>query len=191
MDSWEGFDETLSDKKSFCSKLYLEDITDEDYVHAQKVVEEVNYHNLYVQSHTLLLADEFQNFRNKCIEIYELDAANFLSAPGLAWQASLKNTGVELELLIDINMLLIVKKGIQGGICHVVHSYAEANNKYIKIYDKNIECNSAESSYLMYLDANNLYGWALALYHYLKERKLKIVTGLFVPYRIKKTMLCI
>ena len=191
MDSWEGFDETLSDKKSFCSKLYLEDITDEDYVHAQKVVEEVNYHNLYVQSHTLLLADEFQNFRNKCIEIYELDAANFLSAPGLAWQASLKNTGVELELLIDINMLLMVKKGIQGGICHVVHRYAKANNKYIKIYDKNIECNSAESSYLMYLDANNLYGWALALYHYLKERKLKSVTGLFVPYGIKKTMLCI
>ena len=190
MDSWEGFDET-SDKKSFCSKLYLEDITDEDYVHAQKVVEEVNYHNLYVQSHTLLLADEFQNFRNKCIEIYELDAANFLSAPGLAWQASLKNTGVELELLIDINMLLMVKKGIQGGICHVVHRYAKANNKYIKIYDKIIECNSAESSYLMYLDANNLYGWALALYHYLKERKLKSVTGLFVPYRIKKTMLCI
>ena len=196
MDSWEGFDETLPDKKSFCSKLYLEDITDEDYVHAQKVVEEVklknlgDYHNLYVQSHTLLLADVFQNFRNKCIGIYELDAANFLSTPGLAWQASLKKTGVELELLIDINMLLMVKKGIQGGICHVVHRYAKAN-KYIKIYDKNIECNSAESSYLMYLDVNNLYGWALAHYHYLKERKSKSGTDLFVPYRIKKTMLCI
>ena len=116
-----------------------------------------DYHDLYVQSDTLLLADVFENFRNKCIEIYELDPAHFLSAPGLAWQACLKKTKVKLELLTDIDMLLMVEKGIRGGICQAIHRYAKANNKYMKNYDKNIE-----SSYLMYLDANNLYGWAMS-----------------------------
>ena len=132
--------------------MYLEDIIDEDYTHAQKVFEELklknlrNYHNLYVQRITLLLGDVFENFRNKCIEIYELDPAHFLSAPGLAWQACLKKTGIRLELLTDIDMLLMVEKGTRGGICHAIHRYAKANNKYTKNYDKNIE-----SSYLMYV----------------------------------------
>ena len=104
---------------------------------------------MYVQSDTLLLADVFENFRNKCIEINELYAAHFFSAPGLAWQACLKKTEVRLELLIDIDMLLMVEKGIRGGICHAIHSYAEAN-KYMKNYDQN-----KESSYIQYLDANN------------------------------------
>ena len=115
-----------------------------------------DYHDLYVQSDTLSLADVFGNFRNKCIEIYELDPAHFVSAPGLVWQACLKKTRVRLELLTDIDMLLIVEKGIRGGICHSIHKYAKANNKYIKNYDKDME-----SSDLEYLDANNLYGWAM------------------------------
>ena len=84
--------------------MYLENITDKDCAHAQKVFEEFNlknlgnYHDLYVQSDTLLLTDAFENFRNKCIQIYELDPAHFLSAPGLAWQACLKKTGLRLEL---------------------------------------------------------------------------------------------
>ena len=90
----------------------------------------------------------FENFRNKCIEIYELDPAHFLSAPGLAWQACLKKTEVELELLTDIDMLFMVEKGIRGGLCHSKHRYVKASNKYKKNYDKNIE-----SPYLMYLDA--------------------------------------
>ena len=97
MVSWERFDETsLPEKNVFYSELYLEDITDKDYGHAQKVFEEIklknlgNYHDLYLQSDTLLLADVFGNFRNKSIEIYELNPAHFLSAPGLAWQACLK-----------------------------------------------------------------------------------------------------
>ena len=121
MDSWERFNETsLPDKKAFYSELNLEDITDKDYAHAQKVFEEFklknlgDYHDLYVQSDTLLLADVFENFRNKCIEIYELDPAHFLSAPGLAWQACLKKTEIKLELLTDIDMLLMVEKELEA-----------------------------------------------------------------------------
>ena len=98
-----------------------------------------DYHDLYVQSDTLLLADVFENFRNKCIEIYELDPAHLLSAPGLTWQACLKKTRVKLELLTDIDMLLIVEKGIRGRICHSIRRYTKANNKYMKNYDKDTE----------------------------------------------------
>ena len=97
------------------------------------------YHDLYVQCDTLLLADVFENFRNKCIKIYKLDRAHFLLAPGLAWQACLKKTGVRLKLLTNNDMLLMVEKGIRGGICQAIHEYAKANNKYMKKYDKNIE----------------------------------------------------
>ena len=116
-----------------------------------------DYYNLYVQSDTLLLADVFEYFRNKCIEINELDHAHFLSVPGLAWQACLKKTEVKLELLTNIDMLLMVEKRIRGGICHVIRRYAEANNKSINNYHKNIT-----SSYVMYLDANNLHGWEMS-----------------------------
>ena len=124
MGSWERYHETsLPDKKAFYSELNLEDITDKDYEYAQKVREvfEIKnlgeYHDLYVQSDTLLLADVFGNFRDKCIEIYELGPAHFLSAPGLAWQACLKKKKVNLELLTNIDMLFMVEKGIKGGIC--------------------------------------------------------------------------
>ena len=92
-----------------------------------------------------------------CIEIYEFDPVHFLSALGLAWQACLKNTKVKLELLTDIEMLLMVEKGIRGGICHAIHRYAKANNKYMKNYDKN-----KEPSYIQYLDASNSCGWAMS-----------------------------
>ena len=85
-----------------------------------------------------MLADVFESFRTKCIEIYELDPAHFLSAPGLAWQACLKKMKVELELLTDTDMLLMVEKGTRGGICQAIHRYAKTNNKYIKNYDKDI-----------------------------------------------------
>ena len=112
---------------------------------------------MYVQCDTLLLVDFFENFTDKCIEIYELDPAHFLSAPGLAWQACLKKTKVELELLTDIDMLLMIEKRIRGGICQSIYRYAKANNKYMNNYNKGII-----SSYLVYLDANNLYGWAMS-----------------------------
>ena len=114
MDSWKRFkEESLPDKESFYSELNNEHITDEDYAHAQKVWDTFKiknlgeYHDLYVQSDTALLSDVFENFRDKCIEIHELDPALFLSAAGLAWQACLKKTKVELELLTDNDMLIM------------------------------------------------------------------------------------
>ena len=115
-----------------------------------------DYHDLYVQSDTLLLADVFENFRDMCLKEYELDPAHFLSLPGLAWQACLKKTNVELELLTDYDILLMVEEGIRGGICHSLHRYVQAN-KYMKNYN-----NNEESSYIQYLDANSLYGWAMS-----------------------------
>ena len=112
---------------------------------------------MYVQSDTLLLADVFKIFRNKFIEIHELDPAHFLYAPGLAWQAPLKKAGIKLELLTNNDMLLMVEKGIRGGIFHAIHRYAKANNKYMKNYDKN-----KDFSFIKYLDVNNLYGWAMS-----------------------------
>ena len=100
----------------------------------------------------LIFVDVFKNFRKICLKIYHLDPVKFLSAPGLAWQAALKKAKVKLDFLTGIDMLLMVKKGIRGGICHSIYRYAKANNKYMKDYDKN-----KESSYLQYWDVNNLY----------------------------------
>ena len=94
---------------------------------------------MHVQRDTLLLADVFENFRNMYINIYELDPPKFLTAPGLAWQAVLRKTKVKLDILTDIDILLMVEKGIRGGICHSIYRYAKANNKYMKDYDKNKE----------------------------------------------------
>ena len=116
-----------------------------------------DYHDLYVQSDTLLLADVFENFRKACIKTYELHPAHFISLPGFAWQACLKKTGVELELLTDYDMMLMIEECIRGGICQSAHCYAKANNRYMKDYDE-----SKESSYIQYLDANNLYGAAMS-----------------------------
>ena len=163
MDSWKRFNETeLPDKESLYNKLNKEGKTDEDYAHAQKVWKEFNIKNLgkspdlYVQSDTFLLADVFENFREKCLEIYELDPARFLSAPGLAQQACLKKNKANLELLTDNDMLMLFEDGIRGGICQAVHRYYKANNKYMKNYDEN-----KVSLFLLYLDANNLYGQAM------------------------------
>ncbi|VDI38828.1 Hypothetical predicted protein [Mytilus galloprovincialis] len=140
-----------------------EGITTLDYAHAQHVWQLFNiqnlgqYHDLYVLSDVLALADVFENFREICLNYYGLDAAHFYTSPGLAWQAALKMTGVKLELLTDIDMHLFIEKGLRGGISMISHRHAKANNKHVPNYDQNQPIN-----HVMYLDANNLYGWAMS-----------------------------
>ena len=111
----------------------------------------------YIILKTNSLADIFENFRKMCLEICELDNAKFLSAPVLAWQAALKMTEVELELLADIDILLMFEKGLRGGIYHSFNRYAKVNNKYMKDYDKN-----KGSSNLKYWYVNDLFSWEMS-----------------------------
>ena len=126
IDDWKKFDETLPEKEDFYSNLDMEDITDGDYVHLKRVGKDFEtknlgkYYDFYVESDILLLADVSENFRNMCLKIYKLDPTRFLTAPGLALQATLKKTKVKLYILIDIDMLLMVKK-IRRGIFHSIH----------------------------------------------------------------------
>ena len=138
--------------------MNLENITDKHHEHVKKVWETFEirnlgeYHDLYIQCDTFLLADVFENFINMYFNEYGLDPAHFLSVPRLAWQVCLKKTKVELELLTDIDMLLMVKKGTRGRIFRAINRYAKANNKHMKNYNKDLI-----SSYLTYLDVNNLH----------------------------------
>ena len=140
----------------------MEDITDADYVHAKRVCKNFGiknlgeYHDLYIQNNTLLLADVFQTFEICVLKYMNLTLLVFLLQQELAWQAALKKTKVNLYLLTDIDMSLMVEKGIREGICHAIYRYAKANNKYMKDYDKN-----RELSYLRFCDVYNLYGWVM------------------------------
>ena len=145
IDNWERFNETaLPSKDAFYSNLNLEYIKDKHYNHAKtvwntfKIKNLGEYHDLYVQSGTLLLLDVFKAFRKTCIKEYELDPCYFVSAPGLSWEACLKITNVKLELLTDVDILLMFEKGIRGGISQPILKYATANNKYMKSYNKNV-----------------------------------------------------
>ncbi|KAL9959333.1 hypothetical protein ACROYT_G032647 [Oculina patagonica] len=164
MDSWEKFEETsLPEKDKFYSKLNDENITDGDYEHAQNVWKTFgcktlgDYHDLYVKTDVCLLTDVFENFRKLCLDKYGLDPANYYTSPGLSWDALLKKTGVELELLTDSEMYLFIERGMRGGISMVSKRYAKANNPYVEGYDP-----SKPKKYIQYLDANNLYGWAMS-----------------------------
>ena len=163
MDDWEKFKETkLPDKKEFFSKLYNKHITDEEYQFAQSMMAGFRLrnlgelHDLYVEVDTVLLSDVFENFRDTCLSKYKLDPAQFMTAPGLSWSACLKKTRVELELLTDVDMNLFIDKGLIGGVSAILNPYAKANNKKCPDYDEN-----KPTSWIKYLDANNLYGWAM------------------------------
>ena len=133
------------------------------------------YHDLYLKSDVLLLADVFEEFRNICLKNYSLDPAWYYTSPGLSWDALLKHSGVKLELLTDPDKLLLFEKGIRGGISMISNRYGQANNKYMEEkYDP-----SHPSKYLAYLDANNLYGWAMMKplpvgdFKWMEERELE------------------
>ena len=102
------------------------------------------------------MADVFENFRVACLENYTLDPCHYVSSPGLSWDAMLKMTGVNLELITDVDIHQLIERGIRGGISVITHRYAKANNPYMKFYNP-----EDDTSYIMYLDANNLYGWTM------------------------------
>ena len=153
----------LPPKDSFYSKLNDEAITDDDYSHALNVWSAFkcrslrDYHNLYLKSDVLLLSDVFESFRATCLRHYKLDPAHYYTSPGLAWDACLKETGQQLELLHDYDMLMMFERGIRGGMNHITRRYAEANNKYMTNYNPD-----KPSTFIQYLDANNLYVWAMS-----------------------------
>ena len=165
IDLEEKFNEPkLPPQEAFYSKLSGKGITEKNYKHAWNVWNTFkmktfkDYHKLYNETDVLLLADVFENFRNLCLKIYGLDPVYYYTAPGLAWDACLKMTNINLELLSDPNMLLMFEKGIRGGISIISNRYGEANNKYMgNRFNKN-----KPNKYLMYLDANNLYGDAMS-----------------------------
>ena len=165
MDSFDKFNDKLPNKEDFYSILNDEHISDEDYKHAQDVWNTFllnnmgDYHDLYLKSDILLLADVFENFRKTCLEYYKLDPCHYFTSPGLSWDAMLKMTDIKLELITDIDMSQFIEKGLRGGISYIANRYGKANNKYMKEYDEN-----KPQKYIMYLDANNLYGWAMSQY---------------------------
>ena len=168
-DYWDGLqkaDETnfLPPCEAFYSRLTEEHITEKDYQHVQKVWTSFElktlgeYHDLYLKTDVLVLSDVFENFRAICMKNYGFDTAHYFVSPGLAWDAMLKMTGVELELMRKREMHDIIDKGIRGGICNILHKHAVANNIYFpETYNNNLP-----SSYILYLDMNNLYGTAMS-----------------------------
>ena len=166
MDSIEKFNDTKPPPREvFYSKLTGRGISEKDYKHAWNVWNTFkmktfkDYHELHNETDVLLLADVFENFRDLCLKIYGLDPVYYFTAPGLAWDACLKMTNIDLELLSDPNMLLMFEKGIRGGISMISNRYGEANNKYMS---QGFNRNKLKK-YLMYLDANNLYGCAMSM----------------------------
>ena len=159
------FSETqLPSKESFYSKLTEKHINDDEYERALQIWKRFNiknlgeYHDLYLMTDVLLLADIFENFRDMCLETYKLDPAYYITLPNFAWDAMLKYTNVQLDLVYDLEMYQMLEKGKRGGMCGVSHKHAIANNQYLSNYDEN-----TPSSYITDIDANNLYGLAMSM----------------------------
>ncbi|KYM98774.1 hypothetical protein ALC62_10502, partial [Cyphomyrmex costatus] len=163
VNNYDKLDETsLPPREAFYSSLTDEDVSVDNYQHAIEVWQRFRintlgeYSDLYLKTDVLLLADVFENFRDTCMEAYKLDPAYYYTLPGYTWDAMLKCTGVRFELLTDIDMVLFVERGVRAGLSQCSHRYACANNAYLSSYDP-----SQPSTYLMYFDVNNLYGWAM------------------------------
>ena len=164
MDNFDKFNEAkLPPAFEFYSRLYDSNVNEKDYAHAQKVWSHFGfknmgeYHDLYLKTDVVLLADIFENFRDVCLKNCKLDPAWYYTSPGLSWDALLKKTEIKLDLLSDINMILFVEAGIRGGVSMISNRYGKANNKYMENYNP-----KEESKCITYLDANNLYGWGMS-----------------------------
>src|SRR5271163_369249 len=167
--NWKSSSDIFSSVKSFFedfkNDLTDENISEEDFQFFSNTYQQLNiktlgeYHDLYLKTDVLLLADVFENFRKMCKDYYGLDCCNNISAPGLAWQALLKMTGQSLELISDIDQYLFIEKGLRGGISVITHRHSVANNKYLESFDKD-----KESKYINLLDMNNLYGKSMNEY---------------------------
>ena len=166
MNSPEKFSEDkLPNKCNFFSSLKDECISEKDYLKANNIwnVFKMNtmgdYHDVYLKADVFFLANVFEKFLSMCLYYYVLDPGHFFSSPGLSWDAMLKMTGIESELISDIDMQLFNEKLMRGGISYIAKRHSKAINKYMKCYDS-----GKESKYITYLDANNLYGWAMSQY---------------------------
>ena len=170
---------SLPPKEAFYSQLNDSHISNEDYEHAQNVWKTFNcktmkdYHDLYLKTDVLLLADVMTEFRKTCKKAYGLNAPHYYTSPGLAWHAMLKHTEVELDLISDTDMYLTMERGIRGGVSSIMKRHSEANHKYLNDYDPN-----KPNKHILYLDANNLYGWAMSKplpyknFRWMKEEEL-------------------
>ena len=166
MDSFEKFNQTeLPAKEHFYSILNDQHITNDEYYHAKKVWKAFKiktmgeYHDLYLGSDVLLLADVFESFRKTCLQYYLLNPCHYFTSPSLSWDAMLKMTKIKLELMIDVDMYQFIEKGMRGGVSCIADRHRKANNKCMKEYNE-----KAPSKCIMYLDASNLYGWAMSQY---------------------------
>lgn len=164
MSEWKCYDESsLPSKESFYNSVTNESLSDEDYEHAKAVWKTFSINNLgeytdlYLKTDVLLLADIFENFRKTCKRFYQLDPAFYLTAPSLSFDAMLLKTGVRLELLTDLSIIRLLQDGIRGGVCVATKRYAQANHRYMADYDA-----TKPDSFIMYVDANNLYGFSMS-----------------------------
>lgn len=189
MTNWQAYSESkLPSKKHFFNSLTNENISDDDYKHAQLVWSQFNiknlgeYTDLYLKTDVLLLTDIFQNFRKTCKQHYGLDPAFYLTAPSLSFDAMLLKTGVQLELLNDLSIIRMIQRGIRGGLCTCSHRFAKANHKYLTNYDP-----SKENAFIQYVDCNNLYGFSLcqslphSKFRYLDEHEVNELKITQVP----------
>jgi hypothetical protein len=154
----------LPDREAFFSRLRQEECSTENYAHAQQVWHDFGcstireYHDLYLKCDVLQLADVFEAFRSMSMREYGLDPAHYVSAPHLSWDAMLRTTRCKLDLLSDDAMFTMIQQNLRGGVAMISKRHGKANNKYMKEhYDP-----TKPSKYLMYVDANNLYGWSMS-----------------------------
>ena len=164
IDSFTKFQETkLPPPAAFYNKLNSEDIDPNDYEHACTVWSELNiktlgeYSDFYVTLDVAQLCDCMEEFRTTCMSAYGLDPLMSYTLPGFSYQSMLKQTNCTLDLLTDPDMVLMIEDAVRGGLTQSVKRYVKSNNKYLQGYDS-----TKESIYLTYVDANNLYGWAMS-----------------------------